>query len=90
MSYISDIQKVTQKPHLSFNELTNTILALYGEEDTDGSAMMEGSKMKTILNSLLGSDGPAIANAITNCPNASKVLRWYYDVNKGNGYICEK
>ena len=46
--------------------------------------------MKTILNSLLGSDGPAIAYAITNCPNASKVLRWYYDVHKGDGYIEEK
>ena len=90
MSYISDIQKVTQKSHLSFSELTNTIVALYGEEDIDGTTTMEGSKMRTILSSLLGSDGPAIANAITNCPNASKVLRWYYDVNKGDGYICEK
>ena len=90
MSYISDIQNVTQKSQLSFNELTDTIVSLYGEEGTDGSATTEGSTMKTILNSLLGSDGPAIANAITNCPNASKVLRWYYDVNKGTGYICEK
>lgn len=90
MSYISDIQKVTQKSHLSFSELTNTIVALYGEEDIDGTTTMEGSKMRTILSSLLGSDGPAIANAITNCPNASKVLRWYYDVNRGDGYICEK
>ena len=89
MSYISDIQNVTQKSQLSFNELTDTIVS-HGEEGTDGSATMEGSTMKTILNSLLGSDGPAIANAITNCPNASKVLRWYYDVNKGTGYICEK
>ena len=90
MDYKRDIQKVTQKPHLSFSELTETIVSLYGEEDTDGSATMEGSKMKTILNSLLGSDSQAIANAIINCPNASKVLRWYYDVNKGDGYICEK
>lgn len=90
MSYISDIQKVTQKSQLSFSELTDTIVALYGEEDPDGTTTMEGSKMRTILSSLLGSNGPAIANAITYCPNASKVLRWYYDVNKGDGYICEK
>ena len=90
MSYISDIQKVTQRSKLSFNELTDTIVALYGEENQDGITTMEGSKMRTILFSLLGSDGPNIANAITNCPNASKVLRWYYDVNKGDGYIEEK
>ena len=90
MSYISDIQKVTQKSQLSFSELTDTIVALYGDEDPDGTITMEGSRMRTILSSLLGSDGPAIANAITKCPNASKVLIWYYDVNKGDGYICEK
>lgn len=90
MSYISDIQKVTQKSQLSLSELEDTITVLYGEEDEEGISMMEGSKMKTILNSLLGSGGPAIANAITNCPNASKVLRWYYDVQKGDGYIEEK
>lgn len=90
MSYISDIKKVTQKSKLSFNELKDTIVALYGEENPDGTTTMEGSKMRTILSSLLGSDGPTIAYAITNCPNASKVLRWYYDVQKGDGYICEK
>ena len=44
MSYISDIQKVTQKSHLSFSELTNTIVALYGEDDIDGTTTTEGSK----------------------------------------------
>ena len=90
MSYISDIQKVTQKSQLSFSELTDTIVDLYGEEDPNGTTTMEGSRMRTILSSLLGSDGPSIAYSITNCPNASKVLRWYYDVQKGDGYIEEK
>jgi len=90
MSYISDIQKVTQKSQLSFSELNDTIVALYGEEDSDGIITIDSSKIETILNSLLGSDGSTLAYAITYCPNASKVLRWYYDVNKGDGYIEEK
>ena len=53
MSYISDIQKVTQKPQLSFSELKDTIVALYGEEDSNGISTMEVSKIRTILNSLL-------------------------------------
>lgn len=78
MSYISDIQKVTQKSQLSFSELTDTIVSLYGEEN-----------LESIIQSLLG-DSATLAYAITICPDASKVLRWYYDVNKGDGYFCEK
>lgn len=79
MDYKSDIKKVTQKTQLSYNELKDTIASLYNLDD-----------LKSILISLLGSDVPALAYAITTCPNASKVLRWYYDVNKGTGYIEEK
>lgn len=79
MDYKSDIKKVTQKTQLSYNELKDTIASLYNLED-----------LESILISLLGSDVPALAYAITNCPNASKLLRWYYDVNKGTGYIEEK
>lgn len=89
MSYISDIQRVTQKSQLSFCELKDTIIILYGEEGEDGITTIKNSKMKTILNAILGSEGPTIAYAITYCPNASKVLRWYYDVHKGDGYITE-
>ena len=79
MDYKSDIKKVTQKTQLSYDELKGTIATLYNLED-----------LESILVSLLGSDVPALAYAITKCPNASKVLRWYYDVNKGTGYIEEK
>ena len=79
MDYKGDIKNATQKTHLSYGELKDTISTLYGEEN-----------LKSIILSLLGNDGPTIAFAITNCPNARKVLRWYYDVNKGDGYICEK
>lgn len=79
MDYKDGIKNATQKTQLSYGELKDTISTLYGEEN-----------LKSIILSLLGNDGPAIAFAITNCPNAIKVLRWYYDVNKGDGYICEK
>ena len=79
MSYTSDIQNSTQKTQLSYGELKDTISTLYGEEN-----------LESIIVSLLGRDSPTLAYAITNCPNANKVLRWYYDVQKGDGYICVK
>ena len=78
MDYKGDIKNATQKTQLSYNELKDTISTLYGEEN-----------IESIILSLLGNSF-VLAFAITNCPNASKVLRWYYDVNKGDGYICEK
>ena len=78
MDYKGDIKNATQKTQLSYNELKDTISALYGEEN-----------IESIILSLLGNSA-TLAFAITICPNASKVLRWYYDVQKGDGYICEK
>ena len=78
MDYKGDIKNATQKTQLSYNELKNTISTLYGEEN-----------IESIILSLLGNSA-ILAFAITNCPNARKVLRWYYDVQKGDGYICEK
>lgn len=78
MDYKGDIKNATQKTQLSYNELKDTISTLYGEEN-----------IESIILSLLGNSA-ILAFAITNCPNASKVLRWYYDVQKGDGYICEK
>ena len=78
MDYKGDIKNATQKTQLSYDQLKDTISTLYGEEN-----------LKSIILSLLG-DSATLAYAIINCPNASKVLKWYYDVNKGDGYICEK
>jgi len=78
MDYKGDIKNATQKTQLSYGQLKNTIYTLYGEEN-----------LESIIQSLLG-DSATLAYAITICPNTSKVLRWYYDVNKGDGYICEK
>ena len=78
MDYKGDIKNATQKTQLSYDQLKDTISTLYG-----------GENLKSIILSLLG-DSATLAYAITKCPNASKVLKWYYDVNKGDGYICEK
>jgi hypothetical protein len=78
MDYKGDIKNATQKTQLSYGQLKDTISTLYGEEN-----------LESIIRSLLG-DSATLAYAITICPNSSKVLRWYYDVNKGVGYICEK
>ena len=78
MDYKGDIKNATQKTQLSYHQLKETISTLYGEEN-----------LESIILSLLG-ESAKLAYAITNCPNANKVLRWYYDVQKGGGYICEK
>jgi hypothetical protein len=77
MDYKEDIKNATQKTQLSYNELKDIISTLYGEENRE-----------SIILSLLGNSATLVFS-ITICPNASKVLRWYYDVQKGDGYICE-
>jgi hypothetical protein len=77
MDYKGDIENTTQKTQLSYDELEDTIYTLYG-----------GENLESIIHSLLG-ESATLAYAITICPNSRKVLRWYYDVQKGNGYICE-
>ena len=43
-----------------------------------------------ILNELLNPEIVKLSNAVTNCPNASKVLQCIYKTQEGMVYIMER
>lgn len=85
---------------ISYNELIDTIVRIYGtdsddkessnKEQEDGSVEMSGINIQEILNELLNSEIVKLANSVTNCPNASKVLQCIYNTQEGMVYIMER
>lgn len=85
---------------ISYNQLIDTIVRIYGTESIDkesidkekvyGSVELSGVKIQGILNELLTPDIVTLANAVTNCPNASKVLQCIYKTGEGMVYIMER
>ena len=51
---------------------------------------MSDVKIQDILNELLNPEIVKLANAVTNCPNASKVLQCIYKTGEGMVYILER
>ena len=85
---------------ISYNQLIDIIVRIYGtENDCTGSSDKEkensvlelsGVKIQGILNELLNPEIVKLANAVTNCPNASKVLQCIYKTQEGMVYIMER
>jgi len=85
---------------ISYNQLIDTIVRIYGtesiykesidKEKVDGSVELSGVKIQGILNELLTPDIVTLANGVTNCPNASKVLQCIYKTGEGMVYIMER
>ena len=75
--------------HISFSQLTDIILRLYGDGPDSGPLRLDGSKMKSILTSILGKNATDAA-LISDNPSFKKKLLWYYDINKGESYIQAK
>lgn len=96
MEYSSEIIRekicnVTNKPILTFNELTDIIVRLFGTETENGTMFMNGQEMKKIIRSILGDENSfTAAVAMHNSPQLQSVLSWEYDVEKGSGYLREK
>ena len=51
---------------------------------------MSGVNIQEMLNELLTPDIVTLANGVTNCPNASKVLQCVYKTGEGMVYIVER
>ena len=101
----NDIISVIGITTISYDELIDTIVRIYGKESTDkertdkessdkkqedSTVEMSDVKIQDILNELLNPEIVKLANAVTNCPNASKVLQCIYKTGEGMVYILER
>ena len=90
MDYITAIRENTNKQELSFNELAQMIAGLSGDEQPDGTMVIDGNKLDRILKNILGNDGTTAAWFHYNNPEVRARLNWHYDVNEGEGYYTTK
>lgn len=96
----NDIIAVIGITTISYDELIDTIVRIYGTENDctessdkekeDSVLELSGVKIQCILNELLNPEIVKLANAVTNCPNASKVLYCIYKTGEGMVYIVER
>ena len=81
---------------ISYNDLIDTIVRMYGKESNDdkdqedGVMKLSGENVQGILNDLLNPDITTLANFITNCPEAMKSLKCIYKTGEGMVYIVER
>ena len=94
----NDIISVIGITTISYDELIDTIVRIYGTESSDKESSdkeyitveMSGINIQGILNKLLTPDIVTLATGVTNCPNASKVLQCIYKTGEGMVYIIER
>ena len=86
MNYKSDIRNhLKGVKSIDFTKLISTIILLYGEDQQIDEYVLEN-----ILINILTEDGYNMACFIYNTPRAMDKLKWYYDIQKGEGYIISK
>lgn len=88
MGMKEDIISAVGETTLSYNRLIDTIVRMYGKEDENGGTYMDGDTLYSYMCNLLGEDLTYAANAIHNCPEASKKLKVIYNTVEG-GFIKE-
>jgi len=91
----TDIISAIGNTTISYDELIDTIIRIYGKESSDKEKEdnvieMSSVNVQEVLNDLLTPDLVSLANGVTNCPNASKVLHCIYDTKEGMVYIMER
>ena len=91
----ADIISAIGNTTISYDELIDIIVRIYGTERSDkkqgdGSVELGGVKVQEILNELLTPDIVTLANSVRNFPNASKVLQCIYKTGEGMVYIMER
>ena len=75
---------------ISYDKLIDTIVRMYGTERENGVMDLSGENVQGILNDLLNPDLTTLANFITNCPEAIKLLKCIYKTGEGMVYIVER
>jgi len=96
----NDIISAIGNTTISYDELIDTIVRIYGTEndctessdkEKENSVLeLSGVKIQGILNELLTPDIVTLATGVTNCSNASKVLQCIYKTGEGMVYILER
>jgi len=89
MNYKSDIQSSTTKHKLSFNELEQIIIRLYGEEQ-NGIIVLQPDKFTFILKSIFDRDSYTMIDVFVHSSQLQAVFNWHYDIRNGQGYLTEK
>tara|TARA_B100000131_G_C17587946_1_gene397966 strand:+ start:182 stop:469 length:288 start_codon:yes stop_codon:yes gene_type:complete len=91
MDYKTNIRSNVSKKYLTFNELTDIIVRLYGTSvDEDEKMIMPSNEMESHLRKIFDNDSYTMAVAVNNSSQLKNILTWYYDVEKGEGYLQEK
>lgn len=88
MGIKEDIISAVGEKTLSYMELIDTIVRMYGEEGENGGTYMDGDTLHSYMSNLLGEDLTYMANSLYNCHNASKKLKVIYNTVEG-GFIKE-
>lgn len=83
MGIKEDIISAVGVKTLTYAGLIDTIVRMYGEEDQNGGTYMDGGSLFSYMCNLLGEDLTYTANAIHNCPRASKKLKVIYNTENG-------
>jgi hypothetical protein len=83
MGIKEDIISAVGEKTLSYMELIDTIVRMYGEEDENGGTYMDGDTLHSYMSNLLGEDLTNLANSLYNCHNASEKLKAVYNTVEG-------
>ena len=83
MGMKEDIISAVGEKTLSYKGLIDTIVRVYGKEDENGGTYMDGDTLHSYMSNLLGQDLTNLANAVHNCPDASKKLKFVYNTVEG-------
>ena len=83
MGIKEDIISAVGEKTLSYMELIDTIVRMYGEEDENGGTYMDGDTLHSYMSNLLGEDLTNLANSLYNCHNASEKLKVVYNTVNG-------
>lgn len=90
MEYKNNIRSGVSKKQLTFNELTDIIVRGYGTQIEDGKIIMSGDQLTSHLRKIFDDDSYTMAIAVNNSKQLQNIFTWYYDVDKGDGYLQEK
>ena len=84
MGLKEDIISAVGEKTLTYWGLIDTIVRMYGKEDGKGGTYMDEGSLHSYMCNLLGEDLTNLANAIHNCPRASKKLKVIYNTVEGS------
>jgi hypothetical protein len=91
MNYNDNIRQVTDKNFLTFQELKDITIRMYGNETEDGGTIMSGKDLEKHIRSILRDENSfTAAISVENFHQLQNIFIWRYDVKNGYGILTEK